>query len=146
MEWSVSWSVFSAGYGASLAFSLAWSPPPLIEALGKDERHASGSQEHRGNARLYHYLLIAIGGWLSGRTVLLSTALLSSVEPEIRMIVVNIEKKRIQESPLYEPDADIRESPNIAGRRPGVLTRPGVSRARPGPGTAVVQREVAGAA
>jgi uncharacterized protein YrrD len=53
------------------------------------------------------YLVIATGGWLSGRTVLLSTAWLSSVAPEKRMIVVNIEKKRIQESPLYESGADI---------------------------------------
>jgi uncharacterized protein YrrD len=53
------------------------------------------------------YLVIDTGGWLSGRKVLVSTAWLSSVSPEKRMIVVNIEKKRIQESPLYELDADI---------------------------------------
>jgi len=53
------------------------------------------------------YLVIDTGGWLSGRAVLLSTAWLSSVAPEKRMIVVNIEKKRIQESPLYESSAEI---------------------------------------
>lgn len=53
------------------------------------------------------YLVIDTGGWLSGRKVLLSTAWLSSVAPEKRMIVVNIEKKRIQESPLYESSAEI---------------------------------------
>jgi len=53
------------------------------------------------------YLVIDTGSWLSGRTVLLSTAWLSSVAPEKRLIVVNMEKKRIEESPLYETGADI---------------------------------------
>ena len=52
-------------------------------------------------------LVIDTGGWLSGRTVLLSTAWLSSVAPEKRLIVVNMEKKRIEEAPLYETGADI---------------------------------------
>ena len=46
------------------------------------------------------YLVIDTGGWLSGREVLLSTAWLSSVEPGKEMVVVNIDKKRIKESPL----------------------------------------------
>jgi len=50
---------------------------------------------------------IDTGGWLSGRKVLLSHGWLSSVAPEKRMIVVNIEKKRIKESPPYDPDAAI---------------------------------------
>ena len=53
------------------------------------------------------YLVIDTGGWLSGRHVLLSTAWLSSVAPEKKMIVVNIEKKRIKEAPPYDPDAAI---------------------------------------
>lgn len=53
------------------------------------------------------YLVIDTGGWLSGRKVLLSTAWLSTVAPEKGMIVVNIDKKRIEEAPPYEPDADI---------------------------------------
>lgn len=48
------------------------------------------------------YLVIETGGWLSGCKVLLSTAWLSSVEPGKETVVVNIEKKRIQESPPYE--------------------------------------------
>ena len=48
------------------------------------------------------YLVIETGGWLSGRKVLLSTAWLSSVEPGKETVIVNIEKKRIQESPPYE--------------------------------------------
>jgi uncharacterized protein YrrD len=53
------------------------------------------------------YLVIDTGGWLSGRKVLLSTAWLSSVAPEKRMVVVNIDKKRIEESPPYDSNADI---------------------------------------
>jgi uncharacterized protein YrrD len=53
------------------------------------------------------YLVIDTGVWLSGRHVLLSTAWLSSVAPEKKMIVVNIEKKRIKEAPPHDPDAAI---------------------------------------
>jgi hypothetical protein len=53
------------------------------------------------------YLVIETGGWLSGRKVLLSTAWLSSVETGKETVVVNIEKKRIQESPPYESNAAV---------------------------------------
>ena len=53
------------------------------------------------------YLVIDTGGWLSGRKVLLSAAWLSRVVPEKKMIVVNIDKKRIEESPLYDPNVEI---------------------------------------
>ena len=38
--------------------------------------------------------------------VVLSTAWISSVAPERETVVMNIEKKRIQEAPEYKPDAD----------------------------------------
>ena len=53
------------------------------------------------------YLVIDTGGWLSGRSVLLSTAWISSVEPSLRQVVVNIEKKRIEESPAYAPEVPV---------------------------------------
>jgi len=53
------------------------------------------------------YLVIDTGGWLSGRTVLVSTAWLSSVEPSLRQVVVNISKKRIEESPPYAPEVPL---------------------------------------
>ena len=53
------------------------------------------------------YLVIDTGGWLSGRKVLVSTAWLSSVEPGKETVVVNIEKKRIKESPPYESGAAV---------------------------------------
>jgi hypothetical protein len=53
------------------------------------------------------YLVIDTGGWLSGRKVLLSTAWLSGVAPEKRLIVVNIDKKRIEESPPYDSTGDV---------------------------------------
>ena len=53
------------------------------------------------------YLVIDTGGWLSGRKVLLSTAWLSGVAPEKQLIVVNIDKKRIEESPPYDSTVDI---------------------------------------
>lgn len=53
------------------------------------------------------YLVIDTGGWMSGRKVLLSTAWLSSVAPHKKVLVVNIDKKRIEESPPYEPDVEI---------------------------------------
>src|SRR6185436_15083028 len=59
-------------------------------------------QGERGALR---YLVIDTPGWLSGRKVLLSTAWLSSVEPGKETVVVNMEKKRIKESPPYESGA-----------------------------------------
>jgi hypothetical protein len=53
------------------------------------------------------YLVIDTGSWLSGRKVLLSTAWLSSVAPDKKALVVNTDKKRIQESPPYDPDVEI---------------------------------------
>src|SRR5947208_12601105 len=52
------------------------------------------------------YLVIDTGGWLPGRKVLLSTAWLSSVAPGKRLLVVNIDKKRIEESRLYDLDVE----------------------------------------
>jgi sporulation protein YlmC with PRC-barrel domain len=51
------------------------------------------------------YLVIDTGNWLPGRKVVLSTAWISSVAPERDTVVMNIEKKRIQEAPEYKPDA-----------------------------------------
>jgi len=53
------------------------------------------------------YLVIDTGGWLSGRKVLLSTAWLSSVAPHRKALVVKVDKKRIEESPPYDPDVEI---------------------------------------
>lgn len=53
------------------------------------------------------YVVIDTGGWLSGRKVLLSTAWLSSVAAKKGALVVNLDKKRIQESPPYDPDVSI---------------------------------------
>jgi hypothetical protein len=52
------------------------------------------------------YLVIDTGNWLPGKKVVLSTAWISSVAPERETVVMNIEKKRIQEAPKYKPDAD----------------------------------------
>jgi len=52
------------------------------------------------------YLVIDTGNWLPGKKVVLSTAWISSVAPERETVVMNIEKKRIQEAPEYKPDAD----------------------------------------
>jgi hypothetical protein len=52
------------------------------------------------------YLVIDTGNWLPGKKVVLSTAWISSVAPERDTVVMNIEKKRIQEAPEYRPDAD----------------------------------------
>lgn len=52
------------------------------------------------------YLVIDTGNWLPGKKVVLSTAWISSVAPERETVVMNIEKKRIQEAPEYRPDAD----------------------------------------
>ncbi|HJR00916.1 MAG TPA: PRC-barrel domain-containing protein [Methylomirabilota bacterium] len=53
------------------------------------------------------YLVIDTGNWLPGKKVVLSTAWISSVAPERDTVVMNIEKKRIQEAPEYKPDADL---------------------------------------
>jgi PRC-barrel domain len=50
------------------------------------------------------YLVIDTG--LPGKKVVLSTAWISSVAPERDTVVMNIEKKRIQEAPEYKPDVD----------------------------------------
>ena len=52
------------------------------------------------------YLVIDTGNWLPGKRVVLSTAWISSVVSERETVVMNIEKKRIQEAPGYKPDAD----------------------------------------
>jgi sporulation protein YlmC with PRC-barrel domain len=48
------------------------------------------------------YLVIDTGRWLSGRRVVLATPWISSVHPERKTVVVNIEKKRIADSPTYD--------------------------------------------
>ena len=53
------------------------------------------------------YVVVDTGGWLSGRKVLLSTAWLSAVAPRKQALVVNLTKKRIEEAPPYDPDAEI---------------------------------------
>jgi uncharacterized protein YrrD len=50
------------------------------------------------------YLVIDTGTWLPGRKVILATSWISSVEPARRMVVVNIDQKRIKESPEFDPD------------------------------------------
>jgi sporulation protein YlmC with PRC-barrel domain len=52
------------------------------------------------------YLVIDTGNWLPGKKVVLSTAWISSVAPERDTVVMNIEKKRIQEAPEYKPDGE----------------------------------------
>ena len=47
------------------------------------------------------YLVIDTGTWLTGKKVVLSTAWISSVNLEGRTVVMNIDKKRIQEGPQY---------------------------------------------
>ena len=53
------------------------------------------------------YLVIDTGSWLPGRKVVLSTAWISRVVPQKEAVVMNIEKKRIQEAPDYRPDAQL---------------------------------------
>ena len=50
------------------------------------------------------YLVIDTGGWLSGKQVMLSTAWISSVDVEKQTVVMNIDKKRIEEGPDYSGD------------------------------------------
>jgi sporulation protein YlmC with PRC-barrel domain len=52
------------------------------------------------------YLVIDTGNWLPGKKVVLSTAWISGVAPQRDTVVMNIEKKRIQEAPEYRPDVD----------------------------------------
>jgi hypothetical protein len=54
-----------------------------------------------------HVSDILLGDSPSGRKVLLSTAWLSGGAPEKRLFVVNIDKKRIEESPPYDSTVDI---------------------------------------
>jgi hypothetical protein len=51
------------------------------------------------------YLVIDTGNWLPGRKVVLSTAWISRVVPARELLVMNIEKKRIQEAPEYKAAA-----------------------------------------
>src|SRR4029453_1745468 len=53
------------------------------------------------------YLVIDTGGWLPGRKVLLSTSWLSCAAPSRKAPVFKPEKKRIQESPPYDPDVAV---------------------------------------
>lgn len=53
------------------------------------------------------YLVIDTGSWLPGKKVILSTAWVSSVEPERGMVVMSIEKKRIKEAPEYRSDTKL---------------------------------------
>jgi PRC-barrel domain protein len=50
------------------------------------------------------YLVIDTGGWLSGKKVALSTAWISSVQPDKQVVVMNIDRKRIQEGPGYSEE------------------------------------------
>jgi hypothetical protein len=50
------------------------------------------------------YLVIDTGQWLSGKKVVLSTAWISSVNPEKQTVVMNIDRKRIQEGPEYSEE------------------------------------------
>ena len=50
------------------------------------------------------YLVIDTGKWLTGKKVVLSTAWISSVKLEGRTVVMNIDKKRIEEGPQYSDE------------------------------------------
>lgn len=47
------------------------------------------------------YLVIDTGRWLTGKKVALSTAWISSVSPQKQTVVMNIDRKRIEEGPEY---------------------------------------------
>jgi hypothetical protein len=47
------------------------------------------------------YLVIDTGKWLPGKRVALSTAWISSVDPVSTRVVMNIDRKRIEEGPEY---------------------------------------------
>jgi hypothetical protein len=50
------------------------------------------------------YLVIDTGKWLPGKKVALSTAWISSVDPRKQVVVMNIERKRIEEGPEYSEE------------------------------------------
>jgi hypothetical protein len=60
------------------------------------------------------YLVIDTGQWLPGKKVALSTAWISSVDPHKQVVVMNIERKRIQEGPEYSEEhvLDREKAPN----------------------------------
>jgi len=53
------------------------------------------------------YLVIDTGRWLPGKTVMLSTAWISSVDPQKQTVVMNIDKKRIEEGPDYSNEHEL---------------------------------------
>jgi len=53
------------------------------------------------------YLVIDTGRWLRGKTVMLSTAWISSVDPQKQTVVMNIDKKRIEEGPEYSNEHEL---------------------------------------
>lgn len=50
------------------------------------------------------YLVIDTGKWLPGKKVALATAWISSVDPRRQVVVMNIDKKRIEEGPDYSEE------------------------------------------
>jgi PRC-barrel domain len=50
------------------------------------------------------YLVIDTGKWLPGKKVALATAWISSVDPRRQLVVMNIDKKRIEEGPDYSEE------------------------------------------
>ena len=50
------------------------------------------------------YLVIDTGKWLTSKNVVLSTAWISSVDVENQTVVMNIDKKRIEEGPGYSDE------------------------------------------
>ena len=53
------------------------------------------------------YLEVDTRNWLPGKKVVLSAAWISSVVPQKETVVMNIEKRRIQEAPEYRPEAQL---------------------------------------
>lgn len=49
------------------------------------------------------YMIIDTGRWLPGKKVILSTAWISSVDAKKETVVMNIERKRIEDAPEYSP-------------------------------------------
>lgn len=50
------------------------------------------------------YLVIDTGKWLPGKKVILSTAWISTVDPQKQTVVMNIDRKRIEQGPDYSED------------------------------------------
>jgi hypothetical protein len=50
------------------------------------------------------YLVIDTGKWLPGKKVALSTAWISTVDPHKQTVVMNIDRKRIEEGPDYSEE------------------------------------------